>query len=216
MDCGFSVNYRQESRYRKDGSRIVYKSYACGNYIRSGSAACSAHIIYEDRLAELVIDDIQLHAKRVVDDEEAVQRDLIRQRDSDTEQQRKADKTQKKALESRLAELNRLIQSLYEQKVLSGLSEKVYQDLMVKYERERTEKADILETLTAKLNATAKDEQDIERFMQMIRKYVAVETLDREMLLELIDYIEIGERFIKYNQKYRDITIHYKFVGKIN
>jgi len=87
---------------------------------------------------------------------------------------------------------------------------------MKKYDAERVEKSEILSTLTAKMNAAAKDEQDIGRFMQMIRKYVAVEALDREMLFELIDYIEIGERFIKDNQKYRDVTIHYKFVGKIN
>ena len=217
LDCGFSVNYRQESRYRKDGSRIVYKSYACGNYIRSGSAACSAHIIYEDRLAELVIDDLQHHAKRVIEDEETTRRELIEQRNNDTEQQRRADKAQMKALESRLTELERLIQKLYEDRVLSsGISETVFHNLMKKYETECFAKSETLAVLTEKLNATVKDEHNIERFMEMVHKYVAVEALDREMLLELIDYIEVGERFIKYNQKYRDITIHYKFVGKIS
>ena len=51
--------------------------------------------------------------------------------------------------------------------------------------------------------------------MQAVRKYVAVEALDREMLLELVDHIEVGERFIKGKQKYRDIVIHYKFVGRV-
>jgi len=217
LDCGFSMNYHQETRFRKDGRRVVYVSYMCGNYSRSGSAACSVHIIYQDRLAELVIDDICHHARRVIEDEVAVRRELIEKRNSDTEQQRKADKAQVKSLESRLAELERLMQKLYEDRVLSsGVSETVFNSLMKKYEAERAEKADALTVLKDRLNAAAKDEQDIENFMQMIRKYVAVEALDREMLLELIDYIEIGERFIKDNQKYRDITIHYKFVGKIS
>ena len=109
------------------------------------------------------------------------------------------------------------MQKLYEDRVLSsGVSETVFHNLMKKHETERVEKADALTVLKDKLNAAAKDEQDIERFMQMIRQYVAVEALDREMLLELIDYIEVGERVIVDKQKYRDITIHYKFVGKIN
>ena len=61
---------------------------------------------------------------------------MIRQRNIDTEPQRKANKAQIKALQNKLSELDRLIQSLYEEKVLSGVSEKVYRDLMAKYERE--------------------------------------------------------------------------------
>ena len=123
-----------------------------------------------------------------------------------------------KALESRLAELKRLIQKLYEDRVLSsaGIPETVYQDLMGQYEHERIEKSAALEALNARMDAAAKNEQDIETFMQMIRKYVAVEALDREMLLEVIDHIEIGETVIEDDQKQRDITIHYTLLGKIN
>ena len=35
------------------------------------------------------------------------------------------------------------------------------------------------------------------------------------MLLELIDFIEVGQQTVQDGKKTRDVTIHYKFVGKI-
>ena len=52
-------------------------------------------------------------------------------------------------------------------------------------------------------------------WLEAIRQYENIETLDRDILLKLIEKIEIGEREIIGNQKQREIRIHYKFVGYI-
>lgn len=83
---------------------------------------------------------------------------------------------------------------------------------MAKYEAERVEKQELIRELTEKLSQTAKSERDIETYLERIRKYIAVETLDREMLLELINCIDVGERKQSGNQKFRDIVIHYNLV----
>lgn len=101
----------------------------------------------------------------------------------------KTDKSTLKATEKRLAELERLTQALYEDKVLGTVSEAVFKSLIVKYEAERTEKQSLVQTLKQKLADTAQDERDIEQYLQSIKKYAAIEQLDREMLLELIKYI---------------------------
>lgn len=126
----------------------------------------------------------------------------------------RADRTTLKATEKRLAELERLTQALYEDKVLGTVPEAVFKNLLTKYEAERVEKQSLAQSLKQKLADTAQDERDIEQYLANIRKYVAVEQLDREMLLELINYIEIGERGEKDGQKYRDIVIHYNLVDK--
>jgi len=112
------------------------------------------------------------------------------------------------------AEMERLTQSLYEEKVLGSVPEAVFKSLMAKYEAEREEKTALIQELSVKLSQTAKDEHDIEVCLQSIRKYVAVETLDHEMLLELVNYIEVGECKQLGEQKYRDIVIHYNLVDK--
>lgn len=57
---------------------------------------------------------------------------------------------------------------------------------MARYEAERVEKQELIRELAEKLSQTAKSERDIETYLERIRKYAAAETLDREMLLELI------------------------------
>lgn len=76
------------------------------------------------------------------------------------------------------------------------------------------EKQALLQELKQRIADGVKDEHDIEKYLQSIKKYVAIEELDREMLLELIHYIEIGERQIIDGQKCRDVVIHYNLVDK--
>lgn len=214
MDCGFAMRYTQETHnYPKKGF-VKYVSYLCGNYTRSGAGACSAHIIYLNPLAELVLDDIRHRAKRVLEDEDRVRLELMDSKAKQGAQQMKADKSTLKATEKRLAELERLTQALYEDKVLGTVPEAVFKNLMTKYEAERVEKLALVQELKKHLADTAQDERDIEQYLQSIKKYVAIEQLDREMLLELIKYIEIGERKTVDGQKCRDVVIHYNLVDK--
>jgi site-specific DNA recombinase len=215
-DCGFAMWYNEENHIRKGGRKVKYISYMCGNYSRSGKSACSAHIIYLTPLSELVLDDIRTNTNRVLEDEEKVRRELMHQKAKQTDEQLTADKAALKAARQRLTELERLTQALYEDKVLGTVPEAVCRNLMQKYESEREEKSEFVQTLTQKIAEIAQDERDIESFITAIKKYVAVEQIDREMLLELINYIEIGERKELHNQKYRDITVHYNFVDKIS
>ena len=84
---------------------------------------------------------------------------------------------------------------------------------MIKYAWEYSEKQKTAQQLIKNLSEHQKEESSIEQYMEKIRRYVSVETLDREMLLELIKYIEIGERKQLGNQKYRDIVIiHYNLI----
>ncbi|WP_341349197.1 DUF4368 domain-containing protein [Ethanoligenens harbinense] len=214
-DCGFAMRYAEENHVRKSGRKVKYVSYMCGNYGRSGKTACSAHMIYLQPLTELVIDDIHRQASGVLQDENKVRQELLRQKSKQSEQQLAADHKALKTTGKRLKELDRLISSLYEDKVRGAIPESVCAGLMQKYEAERKEKTAQAHGLEEKIAASAQDEREVDSFLAAIKKYVAVEQLDREMLLELINYIEIGERFIKGNQKYRKITIHYNFVGKI-
>ena len=214
MDCGFKMRYTQETHDYPKRGKVKYISYMCGNYARSGKGACSAHIIYLNPLSELVLDDIQNRARRVLEDESKVRQSLIDSKEKQGAQQMKADKSNLKTIEKRLIELEKLTQSLYEDKVLGSIPEAVFKNLIGKYEDERVEKLALVQELKKRLADTAQDEQDIEKYIQNIKKYVAVEQLDREMLLELINYIEIGERQIIEGQKFRDVIIHYNLVDK--
>lgn len=214
MDCGFKMRYSQETHTYPKRGKVKYISYFCGSYARSGRSACSAHIIYLNPLSELVLGDIRHRAKRVLEDEDRVRRELLEQKASQSDRQLKADKSTLRATEKRLAELEKLTQALYEDKVLGTVPEAVFKNLLTKYEAERVEKQSLVQKLKKRLADTVQDERDIEQYIQSIKKYVSVEQLDRGMLLELIKYIEIGERKVVDGQKCRDIVIHYNLVDK--
>ena len=212
MDCGFKMRYHEENHIRKNGRKVKYINFMCGNYARSGKAACSAHIIYQQPLTEIVLEDIQSRAKRVIEDEEKVRQELLEKLTKKNAAQQKADKSLLQAANKRITELERLTQALYEDKVLGNVPEGICKTLIMKYDAERSEKQELIQELTEKLSQTAKSENDIDLYLKRIRKYVAVETLDREMLLELINCIDVGERKQRGQQKYRDIVIHYNLV----
>ena len=120
-----------------------------------------------------------------------------------------------RATENRRAELERLIQSLYEDKVKGAIPEDVCARLISQYEAERREKSEQAQVLTEQIDGFQAEQGNIQLWLEAIRQYGNIEKLDRNILLKLIDKIEIGEREIIGNQKQREIRIHYKFVGYI-
>jgi len=62
-----------------------------------------------------------------------------------------------------------------------------------------------------------KNQQDsAASFVELVKKYVHVEYLDREIVVELIDNIVISERYKKDGVKQQDIKIKYKFIGELS
>jgi hypothetical protein len=214
MDCGFMMRCNQESREKKDGTVSNYVSYFCGNYARSGRSACSAHIIYQQPLEELVLEDIRRYTGRILEDEDGLRQELKAIKEKDSAVRQKADCAQQRALRNRLNDIERLTRRLYEDRVLGNVPDAVFKNLMQGYEQERQEKADALEETERRLAESAQNDRDVESFLSAVKKYVALESLDREMLLELVDFIEVGERLEgEGKRKYRDIAVHYQFLG---
>lgn len=120
-----------------------------------------------------------------------------------------------RAIRKRLAELERLLQNVYEDKVKGKIPEAVCVELMNKYQTERTEKAGQLQGLERQMEDSQTVQSDVREWVGLIRQYRNLEALDRETLFRLIDKIEIGEQQIVDGQKEREIKIYYKFVGYI-
>lgn len=63
-----------------------------------------------------------------------------------------------------------------------------------------------------------KAQQDIANIHQWagtIRQYLDLQELNREIIEELIDRIEVGERTVIDGQRHQDIKIYYRFVGLV-
>ena len=119
------------------------------------------------------------------------------------------------AIEKRLAELSRLTQAIYEDKVMGRIPEAVCVQLMNRYEAERADKLEQRAHLSGELEAYQQETDDVQQWMKLIREYAKLEELDRPTLLRLIKRIEVGEKKVEDGCTVRDIKIHYNFVGYI-
>ena len=156
-----------------------------------------------------------MKAELVSINEKAVVEKITEKMQNHTAQETAAVKKSAKALSKRLTELEKLIAAAYEDKVKGTIPESVCVELLNKYQAERTEKADQLRDMERQMEHVQAVESDVQSWIGLIRQHQALETLDRETILRLIDKIEIGAVRIVDGQKERDIRIHYKFVGYI-
>ena len=215
MDCGSAMRHDYETRPLKDGSKSSYESYLCSRYSYSGKNACSAHVMNQRILIQLVLADIRLKAQYAQHDPERLKEIIRQKQNAASEEQRRAQQIQLRALEKRLTELDKLIPSIYEDKALGRIPETVCIQLMKQYEDERREKLDQKAELSAKLEVSQQADSSTENWISMMQDYSKLEALDRPTLLRLIDRIEIGERRVVDGRDERDIRIFYKFVGVI-
>lgn len=117
------------------------------------------------------------------------------------------------ATDKRLTELDKLMQSVYEDKVRGSIPEAFCIQLMHKYEDERKEKLLQKADLIAKIEAMREADSGTDEWIDLIQDYSKLDTLDRPTLLKLIQRIEIGERKMVNGQDEREIKIYYNFVG---
>ena len=217
-DCGGSMRYQRDYRSRKrhaDGHFGGFQAYACNRYMSGGKAACTSHYINCKVLTKLLLLDIHAKAMLAQNSPAALKEKILAQKNAASLEQTKALRATLAALDKRLAELEKLVVSAYEDKVKGVMPEALCVQLMNRYEDERRGKLEQRTQLTAQLEATQEDEQATDEWLAVIRDYAQLEELDRPTLLRLVKRIEVGEKYEIAGETHRDIKIYYNFVGYI-
>ena len=214
-DCGHPLVATRETQRRKNGTSKRYVSYICSRFTTTGHSTCSWHRIYEISLTTLVLNEIKAHSEMVKQDEAAVLDKLKRQLLSESAAKQEDSKLEISRLRRRIGELEHMTAKLYEDKVSGAIHGDTFSVLIQKSEQERIQKADRLDTLLAEERKVQQEVENIHQWADTIRRYLDLQELDREIVEELIDHIEIGERSVVDGQRHQDIKIFYRFVGMI-
>lgn len=139
-DCGASLYVNREKYRRKDGTVKQYVAYICGNYTSSGGSVCSWHRINELTLKQIVMREIQAHAKALTLDEAAVLDKLRKRTDTDSADHRQTSRREITKLRCQIQELEQKTAQLYEDKVTGSISAETFSLLAGKTEQERQKK----------------------------------------------------------------------------
>ena len=150
-DCGWKMRYHSDRRKYADGRTVLVKSFLCGNYCRSGKAACTIHSINENVLMEIVLQDIREKALYAEHDQEGLISQIVQMKEKEKHSRVASYEQELKAAAARVRELERLMQNLYEDKCSGVVPQPVFQTLMSKYETERAHKAAVLPELEQKV-----------------------------------------------------------------
>jgi len=215
-DCGYKLRGQGERKDRPDGTEYRRNYYTCGNYARSGKQACTIHSIGETTLTALVSEHIRRHARLVEQNEERIIEVILTAQNNETTSYRAAYMSEVEAHKKHLDKLDLLIENLYNDKVAGDISADMFKRLVSKYEQERIDRLQSVETLTKRIQSIKENSDNAETWAKLIKRYTRLETLDSDTILLLIDRVVVGETYVDEGVKARDINIVYNYVGDID
>ena len=207
-DCGAKMKLNGHAK-KKDGS--VNYFYACGTYSRCGSTACTTHYISQKQIEKIVLADILAKARYVIENEDDARQDFLRRKETEGTKHLDDARQQLAKCQSRLAELKMMTQKVYQDKLLGKVPEDLCLETLGQFRAEEAELTEKVKCLTATLEQDSKARDDIEEFICRLKQYADAPELTREMCVDLIEYVVIGDR-PKEKSTPRRIQIYYKFL----
>jgi hypothetical protein len=112
---------------------------------------------------------------------------------------------------------NRLFSSLYEDKVMERITERNFEMMSGKYQKEQLEIEARLKEVTETLNESYEKSRGIRDFLALIRNYQGLKELDATVINALIDKILVSEREKMADGTVKqEIKIYYKFIGFVD
>ena len=206
-DCGRKLKIKSSGKDNKNSNERKCAFY-CRTYIDLGKKYCSSHSIAESEIESVVLQDIRAMLNGVEIDGEKAREAFIRGRARSNGRNRYSDGKQLEACKSRLAEIDKLIQTAFEDRVLNNMPESVCINLCEKYQKERDTVTEQIAKLEKRLEKRSNDEAEADEYVRRLKLYSGCESLTRETCLQLINFITVGEKNGQVGG--RDIHIYYR------
>lgn len=208
-DCGSALNV---SRNAKTGK---YTSFSCWVYKNYGKERCTSHAIGYKTLYNIVLENIRRQAECASGQKEKYLEMLKNQMAEKANQDIKSVKSELKKITKRIAQLDKILNKLYEDRALEKITEERYLLMNSNYENEYNELKERQNVLTIQIENIETTECNAETFTNLIEKYLNITELNARILNELIEKIVVHEKEIINGEKYQMVEIYYKFVGLV-
>ena len=116
--------------------------------------------------------------------------------------------------QKRVHELDMLIRKIYEDNVIGRLPDRLFQSMLTDYENEQNELNKIIETDTADMQRIIGGQNNVERFIKLVKKYENITELTPTMINEFIDKILVHEPQGKGADRTTEVEIYLNYVGQ--
>lgn len=207
-DCGSKMYLNRHRGKEKD-------CFNCASYRKEKHSQCSSHYITLHAVEEIVLEDLR-RVLGMARDNERVFVAMLQEKSKRKTTKELSDKQKECGeAEKRIAVLDKIIQSLYEDKVCGNLTEERFKKLSQTYEKEQSELTEKVKELRFELDEVKKSEDDIGKFIRLVKKYTELTALTPEVVRTFIDkiYVHKGEKAQGGHRQ--TIEIIYNCVGVI-
>ena len=206
-DCGEKLYYSVTNNYKREQAYFFCSSY------RKNSEVCSAHYIREKVVEQIVLESMQ----RILLNVQALEKEFARkQMDCYTEDKKKQLAAKRRELskaKKRIAEIDALIQKIYEDNASGKLSDERYATLSLSYEEEqKTLKAAVPE-LQSFLETKTDKTESLQRFIQKVKQITELKVLTPELIHEFVDKIVVYAPRYLDGKRVQLLDIYYSGVG---
>jgi DNA invertase Pin-like site-specific DNA recombinase len=208
--CGSSLNVSYDAKKGK------HTGFSCWVYKNYGKERCTSHAIGWKTLNTLVLDDVRRNACAAANATDLYYQLLLAARD--VKRCRETEKLRKevKRADKRIAELDRIIQKLFEQSALGKVPEQRAQSMMAAYEQEQGELTGKRDTMQSEIFKAEEASDNALTLLNLIKTYTRIEELNAAILNELIEKIVVHEKQeTEDGRKIQTVEIHYRFIGYV-
>ncbi len=197
-------------------TRKGHKDYFnCSTYRKKSKNLCFSHQILLKDIEEIVSLELQNLINYANDDKEEFLKILLNNAETVTKKETQFNRKELEIAEKRILTLDKLIQKVYEDKVLGDLSQERYLKLSAIYEQEQKELFAKTKSLKIELNKYNDKISNIDKFTKQVEKYTNFEVLSPDIINAFIDKIIVHEKVKIDGKVKRKIEIIYNFIGSI-
>lgn len=209
-ECGARLN-NHRSRAKQSG-RDSDDYYDCPTYSQH-KGDCCCHYVTTAFIRSVLLEMIRSVSRYAISDEiafanqvralsEVRHADVVKTMTTEAEQARK-----------RIAELDIVIQKLYESYALEKTSESRFNLLSAAYEKEQAQVKDKLKKAEESLASYHADTTNIEAFMQLARQYRDVNELTASIINSFIDKVVVHAPKKVNGQRHVQMDVIFRFIG---
>ena len=206
-DCGEKLYYSVTGNYKREQANFFCSSY------RKNSEVCSAHYIREKIVKETVLESM----RRILLNVQAFEKEFARKQMECYSEDKKKELAQKRRelnkAKKRIAEIDSLIQKIYEDNAIGKISDERYVTLSMSYEEEQQRlKADIPE-MESYLETETDKTESLQKFIDKVKKITELKELTPELIHEFIDRIIVHAPRYLDGKRVQLMDIYYNGVG---
>jgi len=206
-DCGEKLYYACTNNYKREQAYFFCSSY------RRVTSLCSAHYIRECVVEQLVLESLQrvFWYVQIFEEQfakEQMERFGIQRKKEQDDERRELDRAW-----SRVTEIDRLIQKIYEDNANGKLSDERFATMAMAYENEQRELKARIPVLENSLSVAVSKGDDLKKFIDRVKEITRLTELTPEIVHEFIEKIVVSKPEKVDGKRHQQVDIYYKTIG---